>query len=183
MALAGAFGPFPARATQGSDSQITLSRMQSHGAMNVPTAGSGPVERANESHGAAQRLFEFEADTAPEMVEDAVCGLPCGLENPRGEVQGEGCRHAGFDERRQIGRRPVGFLGFLPDGRKATFGTLPVLPDRLLPLQVGDDAGVLCLPDSIGLKGEGDGVMGDRGGRGERERRAKGIGERRGSSN
>lgn len=171
MELAGAFGPFSACTTQRSDSQITLRGIESQGTVNVPAAGCGLVERADESHRVTQRLFEFEADTAPEMVEDAVCGLLCGLENPRGEVQGESGRHAAFEDRRHVGRRPVDFLGFGPVRGQAAFCTLPVLPDRRLPLQIGDDAAVLLSPGMEGLKGEEDGVMGDIG---DREGRGRG---------
>jgi hypothetical protein len=53
MALAPAFGPFPARPTQCSDCQITLRRMQSQSAVNVPAAGCSLIESADEGRGVA----------------------------------------------------------------------------------------------------------------------------------
>jgi hypothetical protein len=46
---------------------------------------------------------------------------------------------------------------------EAASGALSVLSDRLPPLQMGDDAAVLLSPHTIGLKGEPDGMKGDRG--------------------
>lgn len=171
--------PFPASTTQRGDCQITLRRMQSQSAVNMQPAGSGSIERADKARRVAQRFFEFEADTAPETVENAVCGLLCGLENPRGEVEGEAGRHAGFEDRGQVGRRPLGFPGFSPGGRKTAFGSLPISTLRRLRLQMSDDACVPLSPGMEGLKGEGDGAVRDRGG----ERDRGGSRGRRGSNN